>query len=98
MPRLSIKFKLSALVGFLTQSPGAVSRLVKHSWLGASAVGVIVAAVGGMWLFDRNVIAGLSVSGPTLRITEKRVPVIVRELKKASLEISQGLGYVGEGR
>lgn len=63
----------------------------QESMLGGRCVGVPVFGPEG------NVIAGLSVSGPTLRITEKRIPVIARELKKASLEISRCLGYAGHG-
>ena len=63
----------------------------QESMLGGRCVGVPVFGADG------NVIAGLSVSGPALRITGKRIPMIVRELKKASLDISRGLGYAGKG-
>lgn len=39
-------------------------------------------------------IAALSISGPLVRIPDKRIPLIARELKKAASEISRQLGYV----
>ncbi len=64
----------------------------QESMLGGRCVGVPLFGPDG------NVIAGLSVSGPTLRITEKRIPMIARELRKASAEISRRLGRQSDSR
>ncbi len=58
----------------------------QESMEGGRCVGVPIFGPEG------KVIAGLSVSGPCLRITEKRIPMIARELKKGSAEISRRLG------
>jgi len=40
-----------------------------------------------------RIVAALSVSGPLVRIPDKRIPMFARELKSAAAEISRRLGY-----
>ncbi len=59
----------------------------EESMLGGRCVGVPIFGTGG------SPIAAISVSGPTVRITENRIPAIARDLKRAAAEISRRLGY-----
>jgi DNA-binding IclR family transcriptional regulator len=47
-----------------------------------------------VWDYTNSVVAGITVSGPTLRMSEERIKdSIIPILKKAALEISRRLGY-----
>ena len=47
-----------------------------------------------VWDYTNSVVAGVTISGPTLRMSEERIKkTLLPILKKASLEISHRLGY-----
>jgi DNA-binding IclR family transcriptional regulator len=47
-----------------------------------------------IWDYTNNVVAGVTISGPTLRMSEERIKeTLVPILKQAALEVSRRLGY-----
>lgn len=42
---------------------------------------------------DGHAIASISMAGPTIRMTQDRLPILIEDLKRCSLEISRNMGY-----
>jgi hypothetical protein len=46
----------TTVIGFATQAPAALWHLFTQSWTGKLAVAVTLAAIAGIWLFDRHLV------------------------------------------
>ncbi|MGQ9778952.1 MAG: IclR family transcriptional regulator [Bacillota bacterium] len=60
--------------------------------IGVRCVGVPILGRQG------DAVASVSISGPSVRITREKIPVLAEELKRTALDISRAMGYTGSGR
>ena len=55
------------------------------------------AVAAPIWNHEGVVVAAVSVSGPSFRLSSEKIPKLAELTKRAANEISHQLGYVGEG-
>jgi IclR family KDG regulon transcriptional repressor len=46
--------------------------------------------------YEREIIGGLTIAGPTLRLTEERMPLLIQAVVHSAHKISEAMGYPGE--
>jgi DNA-binding IclR family transcriptional regulator len=63
------------------------SIAVEERVLGATSIGAPV------WNHTGKVVASISISGPTTRFTEQKIPIFISLIKEAAMKISALLGY-----